>query len=50
MSKSIRHIMKTALKIDSISIRDCLRNLGITEATANVFILPKILKKPVNKP
>jgi|GEM_PF-1184964 len=50
MSESIRHIMKTVLKIESISIRDCLKNLGITEATANIFVLPKIIKKPVSKP
>ena len=42
--------MKTAIKIESISIRECLRNLGITEATANIFVLPKVKKKPVSKP
>ncbi len=42
--------MKTALKLDSVSIRECLRNLGMTEATANIFVLPKINKKPVSKP
>lgn len=43
--------MKSALNIDSISIKDCLKNLGIIEATANIFVLPKLPKgkKNVNK-
>ena len=42
--------MKSTLKIETISIKECLKNLGMTEATANIFVLPKIIRKPVNKP
>jgi hypothetical protein len=42
--------MKSTLKIETISIKECLKNLGMTEATANIFVLPKIIRKPINKP
>jgi hypothetical protein len=42
--------MKSTLKIETISIKECLKNLGMTEATANIFVLPKVIRKPINKP
>jgi hypothetical protein len=42
--------MKSTLKIETISIKECLKNLGMTEATANIFVLPKVIRKPLNKP
>ena len=37
--------MKTTLEIESLNIKDCLKKLGIIEATANVFVLPKFKKE-----
>lgn len=44
--------MKSTLKIESISIKECLKELGIIEATANIFVLPKLKRgvKGLNKP
>ncbi|MFS0491356.1 hypothetical protein [Leadbetterella byssophila] len=42
--------MKSTLKLENISIRECLKSLGMTEATANIFVLPKVIRKPISKP
>lgn len=45
-------MIKPVTKVEALSIKDCLKSLGVTEATANIFILPKFKKKreALNKP
>lgn len=45
--------MKPTVEIETLNIKDCLNKLGIIEATANIFVLPKFKKTKsaqVNKP